>query len=940
MHEQVRSQVSPPPMSNNSRSELPEVPISPKDDTYAAAKAAAEEAKRTMMTEDSDQHRRTPGVGKSIMSSIFGKKPLPFFGESRHGSSNSSLPDSNDVAASEEQESSPSPLTSSTTLSEENDPVARLQREQEEAKRAVAERELAALRYAQEQAERRESQKQEQMEREVQYKMQQQQQQRMEEQRRYLEEKRQAEIRAVQEEELRRAEEERKRLEEEQNKSREPGYRFELLLGGFADSTIDALHRVTQLRNQRAILLEERAAAEKQHKLAAQQVKQAEAQQMVAAEQEDFDLAERLAGIIEKHASEKVGLDTKLKTIGEAISELDAKSAVVVQGVTQCFNEVKTKLITFKSEQSTVEEEDGTEAMERFAATSKHLSAENKRLIDELEHLEKHEGLVAEERKEVEGNISLETGDIEKTRNEAREKLDDVNSSIEELRKQLAEKEKESMDLLKEITIHETEISKIRTKFSRQLTRVNTKEQLVQTNRSEWEAEKAGFEKTKREHEAKMKAHSEALLARDEMMKNIDKEAADAERFACVVADEVVLDERNESCKHDSELLELQEEVVKCEAAVDETQQLVLASEAAVESLKNETEEIEAKIPILEAEKKLAAAKRDFRAAGKASKAIKEAAARKERLEEELAGEAVERVAAAKEDLQKLKDELETKRKVAHEKEKESGIRNMTMLAQKIMHLERIKKRVCGDCSNSDNKNSISSIGAIVLDQEINSLQTEGEALGAKFGRWESIKKEVNDKTDPGDDNVEDCGSEPETSPMNASENEEEEHKSDPIPNENDQDQDEGDDAPNVVQELDKENDSGENVDKDIAKKKFKDLTKRLKELEVKLEDAVEREDYDEAADLDQEFQDIKSQIESLGLSDSDIESLTEGEEDLGSEEDKANKEESESEDTLGEAADKNSAPDTESSKYELNGESNADVTVDEKKTDEADKQT
>eukprot|EP00957_Ditylum_brightwellii_P200408 15278430-Ditylum_brightwellii.AAC.1 len=260
-----------------------------------------------------------------------------------------------------------------------------------------------------------------------------------------------------------------------------------------------------------------------------------------------------------------------------------------------------------------------------------------------------------------------------------------------------------------------------------------------------------------------MKAHSEALLAGDKIMKNIDREAADAEQFACVVADEIVLDERNESCKHDGKLLKLQEEVVKYKAAVNETQQLVLAYETAVESLKNETEEIKAKIPILEAEKKLAAAKCNFRATGKASKAIKEAAARKERLKEELASEAVEQVAAAKEDLQKLKDELETKQKLACKKEKESRVQNMTVLAQQIMHLERIKK-------------------------EINSLQMEGEALGAKFGRCENIKKEVNNKSDPGDDNVEDCASEPEISPVNASENEEEEHESDPMPNENDQD--------------------------------------------------------------------------------------------------------------------------------------------------------
>ena len=82
-------------------------------------------------------------------------------------------------------------------------------------------------------------------------------------------------------------------------------------------------------------------------------------------------------------------------------------------------------------------------------------------------------------------------------------------------------------------------------------------------------------------------------------------------------------------------------EVLKCEAAVDEAKHNLLSAEAAIETLQEEVSAIEVRLPILEAEKKTAVSKRDFKSAGKAWEEIKDALARKEQCETELMEEAV-----------------------------------------------------------------------------------------------------------------------------------------------------------------------------------------------------------------------------------------------------------------------------------------------------------
>lgn len=54
-----------------------------------------------------------------------------------------------------------------------------------------------------------------------------------------------------------------------------------------------------------------------------------------------------------------------------------------------------------------------SQVLDQFAATSRRLSAETERLNSDLKHIERDEELVAEEQKELEGQISDGTKEFE-----------------------------------------------------------------------------------------------------------------------------------------------------------------------------------------------------------------------------------------------------------------------------------------------------------------------------------------------------------------------------------------------------------------------------------------------------------------------------------------------------------------------------------------------
>jgi hypothetical protein len=317
-----------------------------------------------------------------------------------------------------------------------------------------------------------------------------------------------------------------------------------------------------------------------------------------------------------------------------------------------------------------------------------------------------------------------------------------VNKTIAELRKQLAKAEAEGFDLNKEISLYNQSIENVRSKYSRQLGRLEKKSQSVKESRADWTLEKESIEKAKIAHEAVVAAHSEEMVAREKIIEEIKAECAAAKEVEEIVT---IAFEKADAGGilngGDGDNRSVDADVLKYEAVVNEANQCVLAAEANISNLQEELSNIEIRVPILEADKKNAASKRDFKAAGQASKEIKDALARKEQCEGELAGEAMERKRVAKNDLEKVTALLDEKKKIAEKRDRDSGLKQMTSLREKIADLKLTLEKFSsmgGDDSEDDYMN-VSLVGAFVISSQILVLESEIKALGEKCGVSEDV---------------------------------------------------------------------------------------------------------------------------------------------------------------------------------------------------------
>jgi len=634
-----------------------------------------------------------------------------------------------------------------------------------------------------------------------------------------------------------------------------PTEEFEDMVKQFRETVALSMAEVTRLRQHRSGLLEERFLTSAKERLATQQKAQAEAQLQAAAEVEDFELADRMGSLMDAHERERQEFASILENIGRALKQLDLQKKELVEGVSKCFSDIREKLKAFLEEQQSKDTKEDGEAMKTFAAVSKQLSTENDRLQHDWKHLQRDADLVAEERKELEAAISEQSGEYKKMRDDAKARLSKVEAEIEELRKKLNAKQKEAAELRTEAAGHDEMILKIRVKFSRQLTRIQQKEADIKDNTNEWELEKKAYETHKEAHEAKVKAHSEALLARDKLLESLTSEVEIASKFEEIVSKEIGFGiTSNEMDGVDQDLAQMQANVVKCEAAVSEAKEVLNASKSVLSSLEEEVKSLEMRIPVLEDIKKAAATRRDFKAAGKASKEIKEASARLKECHEDLLDEAKEKVAAAEEQLQKVTIELEEKRKVADDQERETSIAAMRRLADNIQRLMATKTTVCGEYE----ENSVKAAGAHVLESQILSLKAEGQTFGHKYGMWDDLMVEI------GADKDNSCSMEESTksaaekvSTVEASETVEES------------------DAVKVEEtrgsQVEAEKPAEDAKAKTEKLQTFRDLTKQLKEIETSLERAAAEEKYDEAAELDEALQILVSETAALGLTEEEM---------------------------------------------------------------------
>jgi hypothetical protein len=707
-----------------------------------------------------------------------------------------------------------------------------------------------------------------------------------------------------------------------------------------------SMDQVALVRAQRKMLLEERYVAIAKLRLSTQQISQAEVQLQAAAKDEDYELADQLGQVIQAHDREKSEVSALLDAVTMKLSELESQKNDVIGSVAGCFETLHAELLQLKEAETTQETRDDTEAMKQFSSISKQLSAEQERLQQDLKHLERDEQLVADERTELETSISEHSGVFERQRDDAKAHLSQLELEMEELRKLLQHKQDESARLRTELYGLDDSISKVRVKFSRQLTRVTKKEASLKENRREWELEQATYDRQTKAHENQVQTHSQALMQREEFSKWINAELALAQEWTTLVQSQLDFcedddedgapvveeededetkqgeeqqhhgsggggggEEENETSNnnnnntnnngsnggpnnnnlnkgtHTSSLARMQATVVKWEAAVGEAKVVLRAATTAMANLEKEHVALLAKIPQLNQLKNEAAARRDFKAAGTASKEIKDAQARFNIVIEELTGDTAQRKSTAEEEFKVFEANLADAKAAAQAQEQIASQAKMTQLALKLAAtlnmITQRKKEGGPTAANADTKTtdthhrhrlSVNQVGIRVLENQLQALKLEGQALGEKFGGWNELLKEHL----PQDVSAEENGTyevvvgDAATAGSGRG-------------NGNGNGNGEMEKSGTIQPIAGKPDRAATSTIMDTAEKvsKYRELMRQITEAETTLNEAVEAEDYERAADLQEVFDDLLRQVELLDLSEDEV-ALAEADDTVG----------------------------------------------------------
>ena len=616
-----------------------------------------------------------------------------------------------------------------------------------------------------------------------------------------------------------------------------------------------SMEQVQRLRQHKTGLLEERFQAAAKERLAISKKEQAEAQQMAAVEAEDFDLADRMNTLLDQVEAERLEQVRILEHIGRALQQLQDQKQSLVSGVTACFVEIQDSLVVFLKQQQESSKDTTHSAAatshediaKKFEQISKQIAAEEERLQQDWKHLERDTGLVKAERQELEDAISEQAGEFERLRDAARDRVKVVEQEMEDLRQLLAAKQREVASLRTEAAGHDEAVLKVRVKFSRQLGRVQHKEMTLEDNREEWETEQAALKQQKEAHELQVTQHEQELVERESLLALLHKEVEMAETFQAIVAKEIGFDVLGEDKPTNGAQPQTQEDndsspdngkLVDCEAAVIEAKEVVQATESSLHDLEREQVQLQDKLPQLEELKKAAAAKRDFRSAGKFSKEIKESQSRLHELQTNELVHAQERLEGAQTELQQREAELAQEQAKAAERERQVAMTNMQRLAQHMARLHATQSTVCGtDDYDEEPKTSIQSVGAHVLYAQMEALRLEGETYGEKYGGWDTLLEEAGLTAKNKSTNHE-------TQNNGAAEASKQQEEPSPQPSKPTD--------PKILQ-------------------RFRELTAKVEETNAATEAAAAEEDYEMAAKLDETMQELLQEIQSLGLTDDEM---------------------------------------------------------------------
>jgi len=493
-------------------------------------------------------------------------------------------------------------------------------------------------------------------------------------------------------------------------------------LNSFSHQTMAAAIRVRHLRERRIRLLSDLSISLAESRRAWRQVQRAGVKQAEAVSEEDYDLADRLAGQIATLEMELDETKNAKENALNGIRGIDEEAEEAAVKISRCFRFSKESFDGYMKDLSdhivvedarvgdiakpkNVKEKEMKASVgavmvgKQYEAVIKSTAMEDKRLTSVFYSIEKDEGCVMKDKKNLEKKISSETIDTEKLRDTTREKLDTTNEEIQILHAKIAKLKQEANTLSSLEAGYNATIAKVRSSFSNQIEHVEIKSRIISERRATADGEKDAFECLKETHATVLEIQSGETEIRKRELDWARVEAEVAGMAAEVTEKEITIvittvfsafggvgENKDDEKETDNDMAGL-------EAAAEEAKLSAVGAREAIDDLERDADEVNARLSTLARKKKAATSGRDFKAASRISRESKRLESKKERIMEELEGETLEWHEIAQDELMKANEVLKGAKSLTNARDYKDGLKKMQQLAIKIIQLERSKKK-------------------------------------------------------------------------------------------------------------------------------------------------------------------------------------------------------------------------------------------------------
>lgn len=347
------------------------------------------------------------------------------------------------------------------------------------------------------------------------------------------------------------------------------------------------------------------------------------------AQLEDFERADTISGIIDSvknEIAEKTALVLHLK---ENEIELTQQTVVCREEYQSLLDEIVPEMVSQKLRQEVDLESSRIIEERRLAQEETRLKSEEERISLEKKHIDREEEALLEESTLTESAISSQCGAVQVIRNEKSRDLEVLNAEIIELEALLTSKKNLYQQLKTEIVDMDVKINDVRKKYERQLQRIHDRKEAIDSAKVDCLNDVKLISAERLKFDAESKNIQDTYSKMKSWCIGVDSEIAITELVKQTLALDIQICELDDAD-------DLKIEVASAEASLLSAHNSEIELEDQIKRDTSEVAAISARIPILESEKKDHAVAKRFKEAALVAKDIKSLTSKREVVEENL----------------------------------------------------------------------------------------------------------------------------------------------------------------------------------------------------------------------------------------------------------------------------------------------------------------